>query len=71
MYGCHDFVRRIARRRGSFAALAVAAALAGGLGAFASTASAQGWPQRPVKFILPFGAGSATDAAARMMSDKL
>jgi tripartite-type tricarboxylate transporter receptor subunit TctC len=29
------------------------------------------WPQRTVKFILPFGAGSATDAAARLMSDKL
>jgi tripartite-type tricarboxylate transporter receptor subunit TctC len=69
MYGCHACLRRIAGR--SFAALAVAAALAGSLGAFATAASAQGWPQRPVKFILPFGAGSATDAAARMMSDKL
>lgn len=34
-------------------------------------ASAQSWPQRPVRFILPFGAGTATDVAARMMSDKL
>jgi tripartite-type tricarboxylate transporter receptor subunit TctC len=51
--------------------LVLAAALLGSLGAFATAASAQSWPQRPVKLILPFGAGSATDAAARMMSDKL
>jgi tripartite-type tricarboxylate transporter receptor subunit TctC len=31
----------------------------------------QAWPQRTVKFILPFGAGSATDVAARLMTDKL
>lgn len=31
----------------------------------------QAWPQRPVRFILPFGAGTATDVAARLMSDKL
>ena len=34
-------------------------------------AEAQTWPQRPVKFVLPFGAGSATDVAARLMTDKL
>ena len=37
----------------------------------AAQTATQSWPQRSVKFILPFGAGSATDAAARMMSDKL
>ena len=61
----HVVVRRV------FVAAGVLAALC----AFATAASAQtaapGWPQRPVKFILPFGAGSATDAAARLMSDKL
>jgi hypothetical protein len=31
----------------------------------------QPWPQRAVKFVLPFGAGSATDVAARLMADKL
>jgi tripartite-type tricarboxylate transporter receptor subunit TctC len=43
-------------------------------GAVASSAgaqSAQAWPQRPVKFVLPFGAGSATDVAARLMTDRL
>ena len=29
------------------------------------------WPQRTVKFILPFGAGSATDIAARLIGEKL
>ena len=33
--------------------------------------AAQNWPQRPVRFILPFGAGTATDVAARLMSEKL
>jgi tripartite-type tricarboxylate transporter receptor subunit TctC len=41
-------------------------------GAAALPAAAQSaWPQRPVKFVLPFGAGSATDVAARLMTDKL
>src|SRR5262245_533077 len=63
---------RITRRR------VAALLLAGGLCALATAAGAQGsaqtapaWPQRPVRFILPFGAGSATDVAARMMSEKL
>ena len=34
-------------------------------------AQTQSWPQRPVRFVLPFGAGSATDVAARLMTDKL
>lgn len=33
--------------------------------------AAQAWPQRPVRFVLPFGAGTATDVAARLMSEKL
>ena len=34
-------------------------------------AQAQAWPQRNIKFILPFGAGSATDVAARLISERL
>jgi tripartite-type tricarboxylate transporter receptor subunit TctC len=50
------------------------------LGAFAALPAAahaqsqtqpQPWPQRGVKFILPFGPGSATDIAARLIGDKL
>jgi tripartite-type tricarboxylate transporter receptor subunit TctC len=35
------------------------------------TAHAQSWPQRPVKFVLPLGAGSGTDIGARLISDRL
>ena len=31
----------------------------------------QSWPQRNVRLILPFGAGSATDAAARLIGERL
>ena len=44
-----------------FAALALAASLAG----------AQGYPNRPVKVIVPWPPGQATDIAARLMAQKL
>jgi tripartite-type tricarboxylate transporter receptor subunit TctC len=34
-------------------------------------AQAQAWPQRGVKFMLPFGAGSATDVAARLIGERV
>lgn len=34
-------------------------------------AQTQTWPQRTVKLILPFGAGTATDVAARLLGDRL
>src|ERR1051325_12169026 len=34
-------------------------------------ATAQTWPQRPVKFILPLGPGSGADIGARLIADKL
>ncbi len=37
----------------------------------AAPATAQEWPQRSVRVILPFGAGSATDIAARLIGEKL
>ena len=48
-------------------ALLVACALFSGL----ASASAQTYPQRTVKFILPFGPGSGTDITARLVADKL
>jgi tripartite-type tricarboxylate transporter receptor subunit TctC len=38
---------------------------------FAGDARAQSYPQRMVKFILPFGPGSGTDITARLVADRL
>ena len=45
-------------------------AVAGAL-AFAGAALAQGYPNRPVKVIIPWPPGQATDLAARIVGDKL
>ena len=52
----------------SFRRLAI---LAASLAVIASTASAQGWPDKPIKAYIPFGAGSATDVIPRAVFDKL
>lgn len=36
-----------------------------------SPTQAQTWPQRPVRLLVPFGAGSATDITARLFADRL
>jgi tripartite-type tricarboxylate transporter receptor subunit TctC len=55
-------------RRRALALLAVPAFIAGR--ARAQT-PAQNWPQRPVKFIIPFGPGAGADIGARLIQDKL
>ncbi|MFL5068999.1 MAG: Bug family tripartite tricarboxylate transporter substrate binding protein, partial [Xanthobacteraceae bacterium] len=48
-----------------FLAILVAAALAAGV------AHAQSWPDRPVRVIVPFPAGSSADVAARILGNEL
>lgn len=49
--------------------LALLAALAAGLPGLAPAAAAQSYPNRPIKFIVPFAAGSATDTVARVVGE--
>jgi tripartite-type tricarboxylate transporter receptor subunit TctC len=55
-------------RRRALALLAAPAFIAGR--ARAQT-PAQSWPQRPVKFIIPFGPGAGADIGARLIQEKL
>ncbi len=56
------------RKLGLFAA-AFAATL--GLSTVSTPALAQAWPNKPVRMIVPFPAGSAPDVIARLVADKL
>src|SRR5215813_1796180 len=50
---------------------AVVAALASLILLAPTAASAQGWPQRPVRFVIPFGPGAGADIGARLIQEKL
>ena len=41
------------------------------LAAPVSQAQAQSWPQRPVRFIIPFGPGAGADIGARLIQERL
>jgi tripartite-type tricarboxylate transporter receptor subunit TctC len=51
--------------------LTFAFGLIAGLAVFASPSLAQTWPQRPVKFIIPFGPGAGADIGARLIQEAL
>jgi tripartite-type tricarboxylate transporter receptor subunit TctC len=58
--------RRLERR--AFCAAAGAVALSAGL---PSIATAQAWPQRPLRLIVPFPAGGGTDAISRQLAERV
>jgi tripartite-type tricarboxylate transporter receptor subunit TctC len=59
------------RRRTIIGAGATAIAIAA-MGAFSSAAMAQAtWPNKPVRIIVPFAAGTSPDAVARILAEKL
>jgi tripartite-type tricarboxylate transporter receptor subunit TctC len=51
--------------------LPIVIAIAAALACAAVPSFADDWPQRPVRLILPLGAGSATDVTARLFADRL
>jgi tripartite-type tricarboxylate transporter receptor subunit TctC len=62
------------KRRGTGmqrSSLAFALVTLGVLGLWQSPASAQTWPQRTVKFIVPLGPGSGVDIGSRLFADRL
>jgi tripartite-type tricarboxylate transporter receptor subunit TctC len=66
------FTNRSPRRRVLGAAVSIAAAAAGlGLHAGDAGAQSQGWPNRPIRLIVPFPPGGGTDAFARPLQKVL
>src|SRR5262249_21348423 len=49
----------------------LAVCLAANLGAIAAPAAAPGYPHRPGKIIVPFGAGGPTEFIIRLLADRL
>ena len=63
-------MRKTKLRAGIFVAGLLAILAASVIPSRAQT-SAQNWPQRPVKFIVPFGPGAGADIGARLLAERL
>lgn len=61
-------ITRVARRA---AGLATALVLGAASALVTSSAHAQAWPSKPLRMIVPFGPGSASDILARLLADEL
>ncbi len=61
--------RCIARAAGGFVRVALTCIVVTAGAAHAQTWHAQTWPSRPIKLIVPTGAGAATDVMARLVAD--
>ncbi len=59
------------RKLGQITFLAAAFAATLGLSTLSAPVQAQAWPNKPVRMIVPFPAGSAPDVIARLVADKL
>ena len=59
------------RKLGQITFLAAAFAATFGLSTLSAPVQAQAWPNKPVRMIVPFPAGSAPDVIARLVADKL
>jgi tripartite-type tricarboxylate transporter receptor subunit TctC len=57
--------------RRTLLAVGLASAFAALSGTLPSTAAAQAFPTRPLKFVVPFSAGSATDNVARILAQSM
>ena len=57
-------------RKLSFRTVGIIATLLAGLMVLPTPSHAQSWPQRPVKFVIPFGPGAGADIGARLLSER-
>ena len=64
-------MNRFGAQRRRHVLAAVAAAALGLSGAFCGSATAQAFPSRPVRLIVPFPAGATPDVIARMVAERL